>query len=727
LNRFSKFASMAIISLIAPILSVLPSSAYDPGMVEKTVTVNDAFGLPYGAGATVGFVYLDDAGYSHISPVANTDAQSEAVISIDGSIQYIGIAVAPSSTDEEFALGFFPSQVGNNWNPLGRINAWTQSFEVTLATAETFITPVVGSSGLSLAPAGTGFTVWGTNFGDELYIPRTGKFGINLSNESIGEAYVRLNPNQTGYFPQEQGYDVQESQVLAIGGGEFDEGSQSYVLRMVPANIQGSLVSASGEAITLPAGVKAEVRFVMASSQDTNVPDQLDLAYDGNGTASLASDGSFDGFVSYLPEVGENPIAYIPQVFMTGDANWPSFLGETFWIDESGNTADNAAMAGSQSTLEISIPEISNINLVLNSVRKGTAEADSSSIQIRGDGNPGPWWGNVRSGNGIAAYILPDGQYRMSVDPISSARLPQDFDLGVTGSDIALSYCCEMVYTGDDMGWDWVRVDVASFSSPTEPASFYVSGSLNDDVRIVVTHPITGEPIASDEFDMSVVRWTSANSRFGDSQGVRDTGRGVFSVDLPSLDSYYSASPLVIQIRPRVNISDGLLVTQEYEVAIDPVDLSVSIAKAGEASLSPVASSNDSDSLTFVLSPGYANVYGNLVDTNGDPVGNDWENQSYVYGNAQRFIAEQNRWEGFNNGYVQVKDDGSFGVSLPDGTYRIVFTPQGHDVAETTTPSFTIDGSNPEEVFNDFVMDPPLFSIRIVAPGSDSPLAHAQL
>lgn len=728
MNKFAKLAVAAVFSLIAPFVTALPSQAFDPGDIQKTVSVKTADGVAYGAGATVALIYLDSSGNRQLAGAADTNGSGEATLTVDGSLQYFGIAVAPSASDNVHALAFEAARSsGTDWAIL-EILSWTQSFEITLATAEVFITPILGSTGITPAPVGTGLTVWGTDHGDELYLPRTGRFGINLSEEEPGEAFVRINPNQPGYFAKEQGFTVAEGATAPLGGSEFSEASNSYLLRMVPSNVSGDLLSSANASINLPAGVSGQVRFIFASqSGAVLVPEEFDFAYDGHGTAQISADGSFEGYLHYLPDVDEEPVAYMPQVFLTGDASWPSFLGEAFWVDSNGNFADNPEMTGSQVTLDIAMPESSEINLVLNTVRKGTSTPDSASIEIRGVQDPGPWWGNLRTSNGIAAYVLPDGQYDVRVDPLSNARPMQKYSMGVTGSNVAISYCCELGEYSDEFGWDWGPVDLPDVSSGGEPARFKVSGSLNDDLRIVIAHPVTGEYLNPRDFNIYVLRWMTPTQRLGDSQGVRDTGRGVLSVDLPALDSYYSASPLVLVVQPISATLDPLLVKQEYVIAINPDDFSISLAKSGEASLSPIASSSDSDSDTYQVELAYANVYGNLVDSDGNEVGNNWENMSYVFGNVQRLVADQNRWEYFQDSGVQVRDNGSFGLSLPNGTYRITFTPQGHDVAETITPQFTIDASNPEKVFNNFVMAAPLFAIRVVAPASNSPLANAQI
>jgi hypothetical protein len=742
MNFLQKIASAVGLTLFISIVVPMQATGYDPGTITKTVTVEKSDGTRYGAGATVALAFLNADGFvEFVSPVL-TNIDGVASVSVDGSRNYIGLAVAASVSDSVHGLEFLDGRSGNE--PEIEITRWNQSFEVTLREAAFFVNPYSGSTGTTPAPVGTGFTLWESGMRpQELFAPRTGKIGIALSSDSGDQGYtsLRINSSTLDFFGQEVSFEGDVSSLVPVQWMQFPYNSSTRTadIRLLEANIAGQLVDVDGNPASLGDGVKATIRFVreeMAFDEAEDVweglgtPDPYSLASSGYGLGQVNSDGSFAGQVEWLPEtVEDGVIGYFPQVYVAGSDSLPTFLGQAFYVSFNGSAiefADSSDMSSPTSTLEVSVPPASDINLRLYSVRKGGFTPDSAIINIENLSDPRAQWGRSIATNGEASYVLPDGDYGIWVTPTSGARGQGYYELSISGAEIALSQCCEY----DAELQQEVELVISPFETGTSSASFYVSGALDDDLRVVVSNPITGELLPASDVSgyVGFNSDSNQNSRQNDGRFFQSIGGGVFAVDIP--DEYYTGSPLVIGVElSRNSTADPLLTRIEYTVVRDEDTLAYSILDSAGVTLSPTTSSNEADSDTYILPLSYANVFGNLVDFQNQRVERDFENDSYVFGNIQKYVASQGRWD-YLRGGLSVRDDGSFGIELENGIYRIIFTPQGYEqIAETTTPTFTISDEIPTWSFSNFVMSQPLFAIEVVEPNGSVALenAHVQI
>jgi hypothetical protein len=697
----------------------MPASSYNPGGVLKTINVADANDAAY-AGARVALVFTDIAtGYLSSSAVATTNVSGVASLTVPGDLVYAGIAVAPRSDDLVSAVRFLSVDASEV-----EINPWSESFDVTLGEANFFIRPL--SPNGSEAPAGTGASLWTMNSFTQFVFPGTGTFGIDVPDDFESEdksAYLQLNPLRDGLYSNYLDFTTLNGGLsfdATQNGDEYLPVSTNpaiYELRFKAPNVSVELRSSASGALALPAGVVGKVRFIYASDSDFSKPDLWSaMNRDGGAPFSVSLGRSLAaGLIDVLP-LGSERYPLIPQVFLTGSEAYPSFLAPTVWVDSEGKFHDSANSSTPIDTLQISIPTQSP-NLVLQNFRKGTSIQDAAYFEISAENpDPGVWWGNNLSTNGVAAYLITEfGQYRLNVAPVSSSRPSADYDLQVSDQSVSLVHSS---YSWDQLGPQQL-VNLA-----TDPfGSFTVSGRVNDDIRVFAQDPVTQKLLPASAIDVNISYNLDANS--GTGVGFGSPSSGPVSVDFPEPGSYFDSLPITLSVEPRNSAQglDPLLARKEYQVSWSGTAWVVRDGARVITSLS------DLDDIAYYALPmGYANVFGNLQNNAGDPIGTDWEQNRWIQGQVQKYDSANNRWDFTSNG-VQVRASGVFGVELPIGeTYRIIFEPQGFDgVAATTTPSFSLSVESPDKFFENFRLKPSAFTLGLVVPGSTSPLPFASI
>lgn len=708
---FKKNAAFAaVLALIVSIVVPSGTFAYDPGNIVKTVSVKSSDGASY-SGAVVALTYLADNGDLLVTSPVTTNANGIAALTVPGAVEYVGLAIAPTSADTTHGLVYLDP---NAWPDSARtpLLAWSQSFDVTLPTAEVFITPYLGVTGTTPAPIGSSFWVYTTDSGRSLVLPRTGKVGVSITDApgADGTADIEIAASSSAYVGEYGSFQV-TSGVTSLNTENSDPltmvGS-SYVMRLKQTNVQGVVKSSQGQTISLPEGVEGRVRFLETAPENPSEPSQ----WGWPPATRMASDGSFGAHLHNLP-TGSNVVAVVPQVFFTGHAEWPSFLGETLWVDSTGRFSTNQNMSSPSATATINMPDAAEITLVLETVRKGTTDSDPAFLEIASGEEPYVSWGRNYSSNGIAAYVLPSEAYTLFVDPIAAARPMGQFEIRPgSGSDPA--------FVLESFGHDGGILDPIE----TTPLTYRVHGEANDDLRVIGVHPITGEYLDTRGISAIMHWWPEENSKLG--RGFPNRGYGFMAVELPNDGEFLPNRPIELSMGPSQDSNlDPLLASKTYTVVMDPTEPFGFAVLSDGVTLSPVSEFGGSP--TYALELGYANVYGNIVDVNGDALVQDWMQDQFINGQVQRQDQYSN-WQYYEGSHFTVRRDGFFGMELPNGTYRIQINPEGYaDYAKTTTPSFTISDANPTRIFEDFELDAPLFAVSVVVPGSTSPLVQANV
>lgn len=709
---FKKNSALAtVIAMIFTLVVPQGTFAYDPGNIVKTVSVKASDGSSY-SGAVVALTYRANNGDLLVTNPITTNTNGVAALTVPGSVEYVGLAVAPAAADNVHGLVYLDP---NAWPETDRVPllAWSQSFSVTLPTAEVFVTPYLGLTGTTPAPIGTGLNVFADS-GKTYVLPRTGKVGISVTSApgSNGNADIELTASSSNYVG-----DYGQFQVIAGVTSQNTENSEplqmsgsSFIMRLKPANVQGVLKSSTGQSLTLPAEVEARVKLLPADPGNPSEP----AGWWWPPATPIASDGSFRAHIPNLP-TGSNVIPVIPQVLISGDAEWPSFLGETLWVDSSGRFSANSNMSSPSMTATINMPNVSEINLVLEAVRKGTTESDPAFLEIFEMVDNGSFWGRIYAPNGVAAFVLPSRTYMLLVDPLAAARPMGNFEIRPgSGSDPE--------FVLESFGHEGSVLDPIAVN----PLTYRVHGEINDDFRVIGVHPITGEYLDSRGIQSIMRWWPEENSQWG--RGFPNQGFGFTGVELPKEGDYLPNKPIELSMQPSQDslfVADPLLAEKKYIVKKDP-NLPYGLAVLSDGvTLSPVSVFGGSP--TYALELGYANVYGNLVDSSGSPLALSWEQNQYVWGEVQRQDQAGN-WQHVEGGHFDVRRNGFFGIELPNGTYRLKFSPEGFpEYAKTTTPSFTINDANPNRIFDDLELDPPIFTVAVVVPGSTSALAQANV
>ncbi len=705
------YAAITILSLLGSLFTGLPSVAYDPGSVTKTVSVKNHLGQTYGAGARVSLVFRDQNFDLSTSPEALTDANGVAEFQASGAVKFIGLAVAPSVSDQVHALEFVDGDTGFSWPPEADFLSWDQAFEVQLQRANARVVALVGSSGQQLAPAGTRISVYPDEDGNfEYVLPSSGTFGLHLPGPDSGTAgfTIRATPAGKNVFLKQ--IAVTTTDGVLDPSGDREEVNGAIAIRLVESNISGHLRNADGSPLTLPGGVTGRIKFVRSNtvSGNANAPALASDTFEG---AEIAPDGSFAGYLPVLPAANGQPEAYRPQVFLGGDVNLPTFLGQVFYVNAQRQYSSAFAMTDPAESLEVRLPNAGQRTVDFHTVLKGTlGEEDPALIEIRGTQEvSAPWWGRVLTTNGIASYALPDGQYYVDVAPLDSLRPSQPYTL-VVSSGVASLQLRDGNYGEDPT--------IQPFDS--SPSAFRVSGLINNHINVVVLDPVTGESLSHEVVAAELQYQVTQNSGIG--QGYYQGSRGIIGVQLPKADEYWSQSPVTLRVKTKewVEQLDPLWASRDYRVDLSGVTPRVF---DGETELTPL---NAQGMPTFALPLGYANVYGNLVDTDGNPVVPDYEAGKWINAQVQRYIAAENRWDYVT--WIQINRSGGFGVELSDGTYRMLIEPNGFEnLARTYVPQFVISDNNPNQTFTDFVVQPPQLSLQVTAPGSTSAITNTQV
>lgn len=691
-----------VIALVSSLFTPQLASAYDPGPIIKTVKVLNSQGSPYGQGAEVALVYRDSLNDVSTSPVVLTNSNGEASFTVRATDEYMGIAVTPSLSDQVHALNFLDTGSGFLQESEDAFLAWNQTFTVRLELANAHIMPLEGRTGNSLAPAGTRVAISTQNgyVQEDLVLIRPGKVGVFVGEEDY--ANIGLRPAKKRGSQSFVPMTFTNGVLNPNPSHELIDGA--VAIRLFPSNLFGQLRSATGAPIAIPSGVTANIRFVTADVNTGEV--SVAISSTLRIGSELSSNGAFEAFVPRMVASLSAPIALVPQVFFTGSNEWPSFIGSPIWVGTDGRYSTTSNFVTSSATLEIRLPEIGSANVMFDAVRLGTEIAEPSIIEVRrSDGNYA-WWGRLIALNGKFAYRLPQGNYDVTVIPLDTMRPSAYHELEVAVDSTALRRSSQ-----------FANGPVANLGTASA-ARFKVSGELNNEVQLVVVDPVSGRSISHELVEANIVFAPEVNSR--DSRWFSRGAKGLVALDLPNPGEYVAAEPVDLQVKPKAWMRglDPLWTSKDYRFDLSGPEPRLFIGNQEIPKLSA------SGVITFAVKLGYANVYGNLVDTQGVSI--SYESEQWISAQVQKYVADQNRWDWFR--WIDVTSEGRFGTELPNGTYRISFEPNGFDhLAKTVTPQFTISDANRNMVLTDFQLAAPRVSIEIVAPGSSSPLPNTSL
>lgn len=407
----------AIVSVIALVLTVVvplqtaPASAEAPATFTKTVTVLGVDGQPY-AGAQVALIYTNTATQSWVptTPVT-TNSSGVATIVASSANFYQALSVEPPLSDTTSAL--YTSRIG-------AISKVDQALSVTLSPANMRVKLL--SPNNSDAPVGSYASppsdqVGGMN--KATITVRTGAFGLAVSTTVTGDQEIPIG-GATDVDAANRSFALQ---ITGTGSGatrvlHSDDNLTSsplaavngvYPLQLRGEDIHGVLRNAGDTSnVTLPSGVQGRVVFTPANSDGS-----LNRGYQGPRSSLFNSDGTF---VAGLPSL--KPGKYFSQVLIGGSATIPSFTGPAIWINSSGNysmTESGTYLPASSFVYKVLLPSTSP-NLVVRQVGSNNL-SEASYIDLSDDGNQGNWWGPNATSNGIAAYVLPSGNYWVSGTP----------------------------------------------------------------------------------------------------------------------------------------------------------------------------------------------------------------------------------------------------------------------------------------------------------------------
>jgi hypothetical protein len=528
-----------------------------------------------------------------------------------------------------------------------------QTFSVQLATAD--ITANLIKPDLSAAPNGS-VLGWGTgDSGAMMHILRSGAVGINLPGaaESFGvnsQGGIRVTGlSDSGYFPTDYGFE----RVADVGGVEtyalYYEGSpfaptsglNNYTFTLAEANVSGQLVQ-SGSLFALPSGVTASIRFIQAANSSTIPPIQDTERMGPSVIANVAAGGSFAGFVDDMPGSSDDPVAYFPQVFFEGNADYPVFTGDPVWMWNGKFTTTSPWTTGSLVTSDISattapieIPASPGVkNIIIQAVAAGTSTAQAADIQIESE-DGSEWYGNISSANGLVAYNLADGQYQMDIRPAERR-------LGSKRYKIVVESGTPTVFV--DEGDDTSAVSGEGGATKT----FKVSGRVNPDFQIIVGDPLNGNALISQT--NAVLQYCS--SAGGCQHVSAPEYNGLIQVQVPAaVRSEGQEGTLVVN--PPSSGSHPLLTTKR--LTLNYVG-GLPVLKDGATTLTVI---DDDDEDTYLVILGAANLTGKVFDPSGTTP------MAYSDIAVVDSATNQELWE-----YrTSTNESGEWALSLPEGTY----------------------------------------------------------
>ena len=191
-----------------------------------------------------------------------------------------------------------------------------------------------------------------------------------------------------------------------------------------------------------------------------------------------------------------------------------------------------------------------------------------------------------------------------------------------------------------------------------------------------------------------------------------DTGSiGATGISFPAAGTYY------LTVNPPGGLSSAIAANRTY----------VAVVTGNPGALTATINGVNANGGYYDLALGVPNVTGKIVAGDGSAISRT--NGVWINIQAQKFLANENRWD-WTNYWTQIASDGSFGMSLQDnGTYRLRVEPNGIDgAAITRTAQFEVTDANRDGIakaYGDIRLAAPSAKFKVRIPGSSADIKYA--
>lgn len=674
LKKYSILASLALLATV--LVPVTPANA---SLVTKSFTVSKSDGTRY-SNASVALMGWDPVAQKDItSSVVQTNAQGQASIQVEASVEYYAYAVQPPTND--FSHAPFYSD--------GLVRDASESFTVQLKPANTkFVLQTF--DGQSVPSGWVSYPATGMIGQQKSWIKilRPGAFALDLSTSisTTSRSTVEIYPdNLPGNFANTFGFTHARANNVSSYVFFPDRTSTSEIslvtvsgesvipLRFGSPNFSGQLRSANGEQLTFSGAVVGSVGVYKANNLG-----QLDLSEDN--IASFGEPLSVNGsFQSKLTTTA--PGKYFPLFRIAGSLSVPSFVGPAFYIDGNGNYSMSESgpfTSASSFVYTVNAPSTtSGLRLqIVNPTTNQALDADVALEEISDFGNI--WYGPGAVTNGLASFNLRDGSYNIWVNSRTESLAPVQLSLTVDNGEYSL------------------RTQSGTSLTPGANGSFQLSPAIPN-----VTFKVVSPTNPSELLTAGVTIINSANDRFVGSEWMRN---GVVVFNLPNGE--YIA---------RVEVSDSKYASRDYALTVS--GNSVSLRNDSNNLVSPSGG-------VFTIAPYSANVVMKLVDTESSAILPG--NSVWAWGHLEKRDSNSNDWQYVTT--LNISNDGSLAFRASStGEYRIDIQIQGRPDLAATTKTFTVSNISSLLDLGNVALNPSNFKFQILDPTDLAPIANASL
>lgn len=669
-------SSISIFGILALIISVLtPLNPASAAEVTKTITIQKSDGTAYSNVMVSLISWNVNLQIDEFTTPILTNSSGVATISVGQAAEIYGIAAQPQLGDTTHAPKM---QYG------GLETGQSDSLTLKLALANLAVTPKRANGTDAGIQTWLRFPSSQGPISDEQYVPilRGGTVGLDVQTAASATGCYGMaiwsGDRTSGDFERRYGLKVSQSAVPSIYSdvectlalNSTPVGSlPGYTLQMSAANLQGAVMSSSGAALSFANGVRGTVDFFRANEAgDVNFDDHL-------GYAPLNSSA---GFLANI-QAPSSTSKIFPVVHIAGSTTIPSFLGSPFWVDSSGNyssTENGTFSAPSTFRLSLRIPA-SVPNLALKLVRGSNLAAEAADVNLYSE-TLNTWFGPGYSSNGLASYVLPDGQYNLNFFTNDRSQTVKNYRVLVSGGKALVSTPAGEVQAANSDGIYVIATSQANLAmrvvSPTDPPM------VINNAWVEIIDPSTGDYVGGDGAYNGIV--------------------------------YTSVEPGTYKIK--VNSGKSEWASNEFDLVVSSSGMTIS--SNGVA----IQSTNGAYSLPLAL----PNVTANLKNAAGETVGR----VGSVSFNAQIQKKNSNNWQWTNN-WAQVSSTGKVGFKISEaGTYRIrLQVNNSSDYALTFSDEFTINSAGDFIDLGDIVLKTPNLKARVRANGSSTDLVNAHL
>jgi hypothetical protein len=686
--RKSGISSILVLGLVASLLQLAPAAHSNVQTVVKTFKITKSTGTDHSGVSVALFGFDEDTNEVFLSDVAVTDTGGNASLTVASNLDYFGWSAQPAKGD--------------------LVNALFTDYSVSKGQAETLfatlkranlIVELKNSDGSDPALGASIYfpsTDDGASSSSYKTIIRADAFGIDVSPALVatGSYSITAEPNATpSQFAAKYGLKAVGNPVTGFSiftdttyATQLQATSSVFTLAFSGPNFLGQLRNASGGALTIPAGVRVFAQVLKANA-DGSV--NLKQGEEASSFFQVASNGTFSSKI-YTPTAGK----YFVQFTSSGSTSIPTFLASPFWINGSGSysTSENGIFQASNVfSYSASIP--ANPNLKIRSTKSnGTANSNIyiSLNQRPQNGGDEIWWGYASASNGVSSFSMPDGAYRIFIDPTEEGLLRAEYRVVI------------------DQGVAFVSTETGSIINADSAGVFQLAlGTPNLQVRLV--RPGQNTTLLNDA-NVDIFRNTNAPGDNFVTSGYARSGIAALSVPNGS----YTLN---------VNPFGGSLAVKEYNLEVSGSSIVIS---DGDLEIAPVNG-------VFTLTANVANITGvveELIEGVYFPFSPRGQKWASVNIETQQNPSEPNRWDFYTS--AGVGSGGAFAAFVSEeGRYRISVRVNGAPNAVATTfEPFTISDSSTIMSFTGesaLKLRTPTLQIRVQQAGSTQNLEGASV